>query len=79
MKNNLKQLRVEAELSLQGLGDLCDRSKAQLHELEKDTANPTLKTAYSIALVLGKDVTEIWPNDLEFEEVVIRRIKVRRE
>jgi len=51
VKNNLKQLRVEAELSLQGLGDLCDRSKAKLHELEKDKAKPTLKTAYSNALV----------------------------
>ena len=75
MKNNLKQLRNEAGLSLQGLGDLCGRSKAQLHELEKDTANPTLKTAYSISLILGYPVTEIWPNDVEFEEIIIRRIK----
>ena len=75
--NNLKILRNELGYSLQVLGDMCGRSKAQMHELEKETANPTLKTAYAISVVLDKPVTEIWTNELKaiIEIVEIRRVK----
>lgn len=76
MKNNLKQLRKAAGFSLQQLGDMCGKSKVAIHHLEKDVANPTLKTAYGIALVLDISVTDIWPNNLKIitETITIRRI-----
>lgn len=74
--NNLKALRKESGCSLQELGDMCGRSKAQMWQLEKPTANPTLKTAYAIAKILGVDVTDIWPNTVEIAEttIVVRRV-----
>lgn len=43
--------------------------------LEKATSNPTLKTAYTIAKVLGVEVTDIWPNTVEIveETITVRR------
>lgn len=77
MKSNLKRLRNEAGYTLQQIGDMCRRSKAQMHELESDRANPTLKTAYAVSKVLSIPVEEIWPNEIEIveETVTIRRIK----
>lgn len=78
MEGNLKQLREAAGLSLSAIGEMCGKTKATMHALEKDTANPTLTTAYSIARVLDKSVYEIWPNVLEFTEEIktIRKIKL---
>ena len=75
--NNLKKLRTENKFSLQELGDMCGRSKAHMHELEKDSANPTLKTAYSVAKILGVTVYDIWPDTIEVieETITVRRIK----
>jgi len=75
--NNLKTLRTAKNLSLQELGDMCGRSKAQMHELEKEFANPTLKTAYAISKVLDVAVTDIWPNNVEIveETIIVRRIR----
>ena len=74
--NKLKEFRTDAELSLQKLGDMCGRSKAQLHELEKEGANPTLKTAYMVAKVLDKSVYDIWPDNTKIieETIVVRRV-----
>ena len=49
-----------------------------MHQLEKDSANPQLSTAYVIAGVLNVDVTEIWPNEIEIivETTTVRRLKV---
>lgn len=78
MKNNLKEFRKKATLTLQGLGDICGLSKAHLHDLEKDDGScPKLSTAYAIAGVLGKTVYEIWPDTTEIveETITVRRIK----
>ena len=79
MKNNLKTLRTQAGLSLEELGNLCGgKSRGQMHQLEKDSANPQLSTAYVIAGVLNVDVTDIWPNEIEIilETTTVRRLKV---
>ena len=76
MMNNLKELRAKAGLSLQALGDTCGMSKAQMHLLEKDTANPTIKNAYAIAKLFDVSVYDIWPDTTKIveETVIIRRI-----
>ena len=75
--SNLKKIREDANLSLSEIGELCDRSKQHMWELEKQDANPTLKIAYAIANVLGKSVYDIWPDktEVEVEKVIIRRVK----
>lgn len=75
-KNNLKAIRQKQGYSLQKLSELCGHSRSVLWELEQPFANPTLKTAYAIAGVLGVSVTEIWPNTAEIieETVTIRRV-----
>lgn len=76
MHNNLKTLREKSKYSLQELGDVCGRSKAHIWELEKPSANPTLKTAYALSKVLGVEVTDIWPNTVEIieETITVRRV-----
>lgn len=77
MKNNLKQARQDAGLTLQSLGDACGLSKSHLHDLEKETGSaPTLPTAYAIACVLGKSVYDIWPDETQVveETIVVRRV-----
>lgn len=77
MKNNLKQARQDAGLTLQSLGDACGLSKSHLHDLEKETGSaPKLPTAYAIACVLGKSVYDIWPDETKVVEktIVVRRV-----
>jgi Predicted transcriptional regulators len=77
VKNNLKQFRTEAGLSLQGLGDLCGISRPHLHDLEKETGSaPKITTAYAIAKVLEKSVYDIWPDTTKVVEktVIVRRV-----
>lgn len=75
--NNLKAHREKAGLSLQGLADCLGCSKTNIWELEKTTANPTLKTAYSIAAVLDVPVTDIWPPQIQVveETITVRRLR----
>ncbi len=78
MKNCLKKMRNDANLSLQGLADICGVSKPHIHQLEKeDGSSPTLKTAYAIANVLGKSVYLIWFDTTEIveETIIVRRVK----
>lgn len=82
MKNNLRELRMQAGLSTQDLAAALGKNHTQqICQLEKAGVNPTLRTAYEIAAVLGVYVTDIWPNDVKTEEVTVsvpkrvRRIK----
>ena len=81
MKNNLRNIRKSQGYSLSALGDLCGMSKGHICNLEGDKANPELKTAYKIASVLGKSVTDIWPNETMIEEktITIRRVVKNNE
>mgnify|MGYP001953264128 CR=1 FL=1 len=77
MKSNLKKIRQDAGLTLEGLGDMCGLSKSHLHDLEKATGSaPKITTAYAIACVLGKSVYDIWPDETKVveETIVVRRI-----
>jgi len=76
MKNKLKECRKNAGLSLQKLGDMCQRSKAQLWQLEKSESFPRLDTAYMIAKVLDKSVYDIWPDGTKIveETIIVRRV-----
>jgi len=73
--NNLKRLREEKEWSLQQLGDLCGRSKAHLHQLEKAASNPSIKTAYRVAKILDCSVYDIWVDETKIieETITVRR------
>ncbi len=46
---NLKTLRVERNLSLSQLAELCDISKVMLSQIEKGDTNPTINTLWKIA------------------------------
>ena len=77
MKNNLKQIRKEAGLTLDELGGMCGVSKSHIHGLEKeDGSAPNITTAYIISCVLGKTVYEIWPDETKVveETIVVRRV-----
>jgi|GEM_PF-3873256 len=78
MKSNLKRLRQDAGLTLQGLADMCGISKSHMHDLEKESGSaPKITTAYAIAKVLGRSVYEVWPDTTEVVEktIIVRRIK----
>lgn len=76
MHNNLKKLREERGYSLQDLCEMCAYSKAHMWNLEKSSANPTLRAAYIISKALGVDVTDIWLNTVEITEetITVRRV-----
>ena len=82
MKNNLKQFREEAKLTLKDLGDSTGMSAAAVHHFENQRNGPTLKAAYAIAAILDKTVQEIWPDTTEIveeETVTVRRIIAYKE
>ncbi len=76
MRSNLRDLRIDANLTLKELADLSGLSKGQISQLETGVANPRLNTAYAISTVLGVSITDIWPNDLKVEEttITVRRL-----
>jgi len=77
MKNNLKEVRVAAGLSLQELADMYGGTKPHCWCLERGKNSPKLNTAYAIAKVLNKTVYDIWPDETEMveETIIIRRVK----
>jgi transcriptional regulator with XRE-family HTH domain len=79
--NPLKNARTKANLSLQDLGNLCGMSRAALCLLERPEANPTLKTAYKIARVLGESIYILFPDRTEIveETVTVRRVATTKE
>ena len=76
--NNLKSIRESKKLSLEELGSAIGSGKSQIFDLEKQSSNPTIKTAYKIARVLDVSIYEIWPNEIEVveETITVRRIKL---
>lgn len=78
MKNNLKRFRKEVGLTLRGMVELGACSIGYLCDLEKDSSNPSLNTAYKIAKILDKSVYDIWPDRTKFVEesktITVRRI-----
>jgi len=65
MQNNLKSIRKAAGLTLDELAIAIGSSKGHVWEMEQPESNPTLGTAYKVASVLGKQVTDIWSDTTE--------------
>ena len=78
MKNNLKEMRTSKKLTYEELGAMCGKSKSAMWELEQQRAEPRLNTAYAIAKVLGVEVHDIWPNEVQIieETITVRRVAV---
>lgn len=74
--NKLNHYRKMHGLSLQELSDAVGVAKGQLHALEKDGANPVLRSAYRLSKFFDVPVEAIWPNDVEIieETIVLRRV-----
>lgn len=72
MKNNLKSLRGDAEMTLEHLAQCVGSSKSYIYELERGKSKPTLPIAYAIAKVLCVSVYEVWPDETKIVEEVIR-------
>jgi len=79
MKNNLKELREKAEMSMAALGDATGVTAGAICHLEKGKRSPNLKTAYRLSSLLGKSVYDIWPDTTEIieETVTIRRCVIK--
>jgi len=79
MKNNLKNIRKEAGLTMRGLGDTTGITASYICDLERGSSIPTLKKAYLLANVLNKSVYDIWPDTTEIieETVTIRRCVIK--
>lgn len=56
---NLKRLRMERNLSLGGLSELCGISKVMLSQIEKGETNPTINTLWKIAIGLKVPYTAL--------------------
>lgn len=79
MKNNLKQIRKKAKLTLDELAKACNTSKSSIHGIEDQNGTaPKITTAYAIAKVLNKSVYDIWPDETKIvEETFTVRTVVR--
>ena len=73
--NNIKTLRLKNDLSLDDLADAVGIRKSSIWNLEKGLSYPLLNNAYKIALVVGCEVTDVWPNTFAIyeEKVVVKR------
>lgn len=58
LKTNIKELRNEAGLSQQKLGDLVGVTRQTINALENARYNPSLLLAYKITKILGKELIE---------------------
>lgn len=54
---NLRRLRKQHRLSLEGLSTLCGVSRAMLGQLEQGKSMPSIKTLWQVAQALGVSVT----------------------
>lgn len=79
MKNNLKEIRLSKNLSLEQLGEMCGFGEGAIWELEQQKTEPRLKTAYIISKVLDVGIFDIWPDCVEIiEEIItVRRVMIK--
>lgn len=61
MTNRLKQLRLDAGLSVEELAYDAGVDPSYIRYLQRGDRLPTLNTAYRIAGALGVNVNQIWP------------------
>jgi len=67
MRTKLKQILQEREIKNKWLEEQTGISHAALSMLVNGKSEPTLRSARSIAHVLGKSIEEIWPEEDESE------------
>ena len=49
MKNNVRQLRIERQLTQEQLGDIIGVSRQTINAIEKEKFDPSLPTAFKMA------------------------------
>ncbi|MBL4651296.1 MAG: helix-turn-helix transcriptional regulator [Flavobacteriales bacterium] len=63
MKNNVKKLRKECNLTLQDIADITGLSKSYLCELEKGKYCPSLRYARVISNALNNTMDKVFPDE----------------
>ena len=60
IENKIREFRKEKNLSQQKLAKLVGLKRRSIMAYENNAIGPTLETAYKIAKVLEKDITEVF-------------------
>jgi putative transcriptional regulator len=69
MKNRLKVLRAERDLSQAQLADLLDVSRQTINAIETGKYDPSLPLAFKIAALFGSKIEDIFQPEGEQEKV----------
>lgn len=69
----LKELRLEADLSMQALADAAKVSKSMICKIERDEVQPTIDVAAKLAHALGKTLSEMLHATQETQVVYLPR------
>ncbi len=65
MKNNVRAIRQDKNLTLEQLAKLAGTSKSYIWDLETNEANPSIKLVYRISNALDSTIGEVFPDDQE--------------
>ena len=60
IENRIEEFRKERGLSQRQLAEAVGLKRRSIMAYENDTISPTLETAYKIAIVLDKDIKEVF-------------------
>jgi putative transcriptional regulator len=63
VRNEVRNLRVERELSQQQLAEAMDVSRQTINSIEKERYTPSLPLAIALARYFGKPVEEVFHAD----------------
>ncbi|WP_339234825.1 helix-turn-helix transcriptional regulator [Oceanobacillus sp. FSL W7-1281] len=63
MKNKIKKLRKQSNMTQEKLSKLCGVSRQTINCVENDKYDPTLELAFKISRVLDKNVEEVFMYD----------------
>ena len=69
MKNDLKERRQKAEISIAELSKSTGISSACLVHVEKEKSYPRLDTAFKLAKYYDVNVEDIWKNTFAFRTI----------
>jgi putative transcriptional regulator len=63
MRNRIRVLRAERDLSQAALADLVNVSRQSLNAIENDRHDPSVKLAFAIARALRAPITDVFMED----------------
>jgi len=63
MKNKIKVLRAEHDLTQADLADKVDVSRQTINAIEKGKFDPSLPLAFKISILFNKSIEEIFENE----------------